>query len=341
MAGALCFFFGRAAAETPAAFSSHPTNTVARVVAVEGENLLNAYLSDDARVEAAFNRGLTAFTHTATTAAAWQSLVHTNDTIGIKVFSTPGPLTGTRPAVVAAIARGLLAAGVPALQIVIWDKHADDLRAAGFFTLAGQLGIRAAGAMESGYDENTFYLPDSPIIGSLVWGDLEFGNKTAGTGKKSFVTKLVSRQFTKIISVAPLINENDAGVCGHFFSLALGSVDNTRRFEGDTDRLAVALPEIIALPAVGDRVVLHVTDALLGQYEGGPAGYVQFSTVLNQLWFSHDPVALDTLALKELARERKNFNAPTMKTDLKIYNVAELLQLGVNDPAWIQVEKVR
>jgi hypothetical protein len=319
----------------PAASSS------ARVVLVQGENLLNTYLADDDRVAAAFNRGLMAFTRTPEAGAAWRGLVQTNDIVGIKVFSVPGPLCGTRPAVVAAIVRGLLAAGLPPDHIIIWDKHAYDLRAAGFAKLAMQLGVRMAGAVESGYDENTFYLPDSPVTGTLVWGDLDFGKKGDGLGKKSFVSKLVSQQLTKIISVAPLMNENDAGLCGHFFSLALGSVDNTRRFEGDPDRLAVALPEIYALRSVGDRVVLLVTDALLGQYQGGPSGFLQYSTELDQLWLGHDPVALDTLALKELSRERKLAVVPPMRACYQIYTNAVLLQLGINDPARIQVEKMK
>ena len=319
----------------------HGTNSAARVVVAGAENLLSAYLPDNARVESVFNRGLTHFTRTANPAAAWRQLVATNDLVGIKVFSAPGPLTGTHPAVVAAVVRGLLAAGLPADRIIIWDKHAEDLRAAGFFQLGSALGVRVAGAADSGFDTNTFYLPDSPVIGALVWGDSEFQKKGDGAGKKSFVSRLVSRQMTKIISIAPLINENAAGVCGHLFSLALGSVDNTRRFEGDTDRLAVALPEIDALPVVGDRVVLHITDALLGQYQGGPAGFLQFSTVLNQLWFSRDPVALDVLALKELARERAAAGVPPLKASVEIYNQAAFLQLGVNDPAKIQMEKVK
>jgi hypothetical protein len=324
-------------------FPLHATSPAVRVVVLQGENLLDAFLPDDERVDAAFNRGLTFFTQTNSVSDAWHMLVATNDTVGIKVFSEPGPLSGTRPAVVAAIVRGLLAAGLPPGQIIIWDKRAGDLRAAGFFSLGGKLGVRVAGAAEAGYDTNSFYLPDSPVIGMLVWGDLEFGrtNKDFSTGKKSFVSNLVSRQMTKIISVAPLLNENAAGVCGHFFSLAIGSVDNTRRFEGAADRLAVALPEIDALPVIGDRVVLHVTDALLAQYQGGPAGFLQFSTVRNELWFGHDPVALDTLALKELMRERRFVGAPPMPTNFAIYTNAVLLQLGVNDPSRIQVEKVQ
>ncbi len=324
-------------------FPLHATNSAARIVMVQGENLLNAFLPDETRVEAAFNRGLAFFTRETTVSNAWRSLVATNDTVGIKVFSQPGPVCGTRPAVVAVIVRGLLAAGLPPEQIIIWDKHAADLRTAGYFDLARTFLVRVAGAAETGYDTNSFYLPDSPVTGQLVWGDLEFGgtNKDFSVGKKSFVSKLVSQQMTKIISVAPLLNENSAGVCGHFFSLGLGSIDNTRRFEGNAERLAVALPEIDALPVIGDRVVLHVTDALLEQHLGGPAGYLQFSTVHNEIWFGHDPVALDTLALKELMFQRRVLDAPAMPSNFGIYTNAVLLQLGVNDPSRIQIEKIQ
>ena len=149
--------------------------------------------------------------------------------------------------------------------------------------------------MDTGYDPTNFYLPDTPVIGNLVYGDLEFGKKGDGVGRKSFVSKLVSRQITKIISIAPLLNQNEIGVCGQLYSLALGGVDNTFRFEGDGGRLAVAVPEIYALPALGDRVALNITDALIAQYEGGARGLLQYSSVLDQLWFSRDPVALDTL----------------------------------------------
>ena len=52
-------------------------------------------------------------------------------------------------------------------------------------------------------------------------------------------------------------------------------------------------------------------------------------------------MALDTLAIKELDRERRTHNAPEYKLDLELYANAALLQLGVNDPAKIQVEKLR
>ena len=322
-------------------FFSHSTNLTARVVTVENADALNDFQPNAAIVQNMVERGLTNFTGQATVAAAWRSLVSTQDVIGIKVFSTAGMLSGTRPAVVAAVIHSLLGAGVPAEHIVIWDKHEANLRAAGFFKLAAQPGVRVAGCAEAGYDPTNFYQPDTAIIGNLVWGDLEFGTKGEGVGRKSFVSKIVSRQITKIISVAPLLNDNDTGVYGHLYSLAMASVDNTFRFEGDPGRLAVAVPEIYALPVLGDRVVLNITDALIGQYEGGERGLLHYSSVPGQLWFSRDPVALDTMAVQELERERRAANAPEFAPHLEIYTNAVLLQLGVNDPAKIQVENIQ
>jgi len=322
-------------------FPLHATNSVAHVTVVQGDHLLNAFVPDDARVEDAFNRGLIFFTGKTTVSNAWRSLVTPKDIVGIKVFSAPGPVCGTRPAVVAAMVRGLLAAGQPPDQIIIWDRHASDLQTAGYYKLGQKLGVLVAGAADAGYDSNAYYLPDTPVVGQLVWGDLEFGrtNKDFSLGKKSYLSKLVSQHMTKIISVTPLMNENSAGICGQFFSLGLGSVDNIRRFENNSDRLAVALPEIYALPLIGDRVVLNVTDALLCQYQGGPEGYLQFSLIRNEIWFSQDPVALDTMALKELMLQRRIVNAPPMPTNFAIYTNAVLLQLGVNNPSQIQIEK--
>jgi hypothetical protein len=292
-------------------------------------------------VQTMVDRGVTSLTGRTNLVAAWQSLVSTQDVVGIKVFSGAGMLSGTRPAVVTAVIQGLLAAGVPPQHVVIWDKHAYDLRDAGYIDLASQLGVRAAGSAESHYDPTNFYLPDTVVIGSLVWGDSEFGRTNESVGRKSFVTKIVSQQITKIINIAPLLNDEDLGVCGQLYSLALGSVDNTRRFEADPDRLAVAVPEIYALPLLGDRVVLNITDALIGQYAGGSRGLLHYSAVPGQLWFSHDPVALDMLAIKELELERRAAGAPQIKPRLEIYANANLLQLGENNPEKIRVVKMR
>jgi hypothetical protein len=330
-----------------AGFECHATDPAAyrharaEVICVENSAAILDLQPDPSVVRTMVNSGVTALTGRTNTDAAWRSLVSTQDVVGIKVFSEAGMLSGTRPAVVAAVIEGLLAAGLPPQHIVIWDKHAYDLRDAGFSDLAAHLGVGVQGSAETGYDPANFYLPDTVVIGSLVWGDLEFGKTGDGIGRKSYMTKIISQQITKIISIAPLLNQEDIGVCGHLYSLALGAVDNTRRFAADPNRLAVAVPEICALPLLGDRVVLNITDALLGQYEGGGRALLHYSAVPNQLWFSRDPVALDVLAIRELASERRAAGAPQLKPRLDLYANANLLQLGENNLEKIQVKKAR
>ena len=310
-----------------------------KVWLVEDARATEAFRPRPENVQEMVRRGITSLTGKETPRDAWLSLVSTQDIIGLKVYSKPGENSGTRPAVVSAVAQGLIAAGVPPKQIVIWDREAEDLREAGFFDLGEELGVRVAAASRAGWDQTNFY--ETPLIGNLVFGDLEFERKDEATGRKSFVSKLVSQEMTKIINITPLLNHNTAGVCGNLYSLAMGSVDNSHRFENDPGRLAQAVPELYALPILGDRVVLNITDALICQYEGGQRGLLHYSSVLNQLRFSRDPVALDMLSVKELDRQRRLAKTSPVRPNLELYRNAALLELGVSDLAKMQIETLR
>lgn len=310
----------------------------ARVVEVYDPLATHSFDPDPDRVQGMVDTGLKALCGKRSVMEVWRSLLSTQDIVGIKVVSSPGAISGTRPAVVAALVQGLLEAGIPAGNLVIWDRRLSSLRQAGWVALAKRYGIRAAGSEDEGYDDKTFY--DTPLIGQLVWGDHEFGRKGDGVGRKSFVSKLVTQQITKIINVTPLFNHDTAGVTGNLYSLASGSVDNMLRFEGSAHRLATAIPEIYALPALGDRVVLNIVDALICQYQGEQREMLHYSSVLNQIRFSTDPVALDVLSIHELDHQRQQARITSEKTDLELYRNASLLELGVSDVQQILVEKV-
>jgi hypothetical protein len=316
-----------------------PADRGARVVAVSDPAATDAFRPRAERIRTMVDRGIKTFTGHTNVIDAWRSLLSTQDVVGIKVFSTPGATSGTRPAVVASVVEGLLAAGVPGSNIVIWDKQTTDLRLAGYFDLAEHYRVRIAGSTQAGYDEKTFY--ETALLGNLVWGDLEFGVKKEGVGRKSFVSQLVSRTLTKIINITPLLNNNLAGVAGNLYGLSMGSVDNLVRFEADSERMATAVPEIYALPALSDKVVLNITDALICQYEGNERSLLHYSTALNELRFSKDPVALDVLSLQDLERQRKTSEGPAANPNLELYSIAALLELGVNDLRQIHVETVK
>ena len=282
-------------------------------------------------------KGLTLLTAKRSVTDAWRSLLSSNDIVGIKVHSQPGPRSGTRPAVVSGIVEGLIASGIGGSNIVIWDKHLADLKRAGFTELQTRYGVRLQGAADLGYDDKAFY--ETPLLGQLIFGDREFGVKGDGIGRKSYVSRLLSKEITKIINVTPLLNHYRAGVTGNLYGLAIGSVDNTGRFDSDTGRLAQAVPEIYALPELSDRVVLNIVDALVCQFEGEHLSLLHYAEPLNELRFSIDPVALDVLSLQSLARQRGAAGGFPSTNRFELYSNAALLELGLSDPASIRVER--
>lgn len=312
----------------------------ARVVVVDNSRATDAFEPQPKVVLGMLDRGILKLTGKSDSKQAWRVFVSPKDVVGIKVYSQPGANSGTRPAVAGAVIEGLLKAGLAPSQIIVWDKRLLDLRLAGFDDLARRYHVRLAGAADSGYDPNDFY--DNSIMGTLVAGDLDFDREGKTTGRNSYLSKLVTRTLTKIIIVSPLLNHNEAGVCGNLYSLAMGSVDNTHRFEASPERLATAVPEIYAKPALSDHVVLSITDALIGQYQGEQMSLLHYSTALNQIWLSKDAVALDVLGIRELDRERQERNIQSGNDNLGLYhNAAFFLELGMDDPAKIRIETIK
>jgi hypothetical protein len=52
-------------------------------------------------------------------------------------------------------------------------------------------------------------------------------------------------------------------------------------------------------------------------------------------------VALDVLSIQELEHQRQLVNAAEVKPNLDLYSNAALLELGVNEPRRIQVERIK
>src|SRR5258707_1341479 len=109
-------------------FLQHNPGPRAKVMIAHDPEATDAFRPRPAKIQAMMNRAITALTQKPNVAEAWRSLVSTQDIVGLKVFSTPGPNSGTRPAIVAAVVTGLLAAGLPPKNIIIWDKQITPLR---------------------------------------------------------------------------------------------------------------------------------------------------------------------------------------------------------------------
>ena len=319
--------------------ASSPAAGNAKIVISQDPGATEVLRPMPAIVDRLVGRGLTHLTQKSNLTSAWLSLVKTNDRIGIKVYSAPGPDSGTRIPVVASVVRGLVEAGVPATNITLWDRRLGDLRAAGYGALSEQFGVKLASSVDRGFDEKVFY--ENSVLGNLLFGDLEFGRKDTTVSRRSHLTELVTKDFTKVISITPLLNHNEASITGHLTSLGLGSADNILRFEGSGDRLATALPELFGQPQIADKGALYITDALICQYQGEQRSLLHYSVPLNQLWFSRDPVALDSLGVLELERQRDIAKIPQPNLNRELYANAELLELGVSNLKRIVTENAQ
>ena len=311
----------------------------ARIVRIHNHAATRAFEPDLEKVKEMFDHALLRFAGKTDVAQAWKEVISLQDTVGIKVVSAPGPRAGTRVALAEAVVHSLIKGGLSPGQIIIWDKHLSDLEGSGFRRLAEKFHISLAGSAESGYDQSAFY--ENALIGNLLWGDVEFGKTGDNVGRKSFVSSLLTGRITRIINISPLLNHNLSGVNGNLYSLGLGSVDNTSRFESAPERLATALPELYAMPALGDRVALNIIDALICQYQGEQRVRLHYSVPLNEIWISKDPVALDIWAIQELERQRQIAKVPSSRPNLEIYQNASLMELGISSTNLVQIETVR
>ena len=315
-------------------------NAGAAVIDVKDAGATTSFVPDPTVVRQMVSTGLQRLTGTTNVTAAWATLVKAEDVVGFKVTAGPGAVSGTRPAVVEALIRSLLDAGHAPGRIVIWDKRQTDLTAAGWYQLASQLQVRCIASEDAGWDSTKSY--DSPILGRLVAGDLDFGKKdTDGVGRKSYVTRLLTHDITKIVTVAPVLSHSVSGVHGHLTGLAWAGVDNTIRFFNDPARMAESVPEICALDDIMPKVVLAVGDALICQFRGEERTLLHYAEALNQLRFSRDPVALDSLAIADIERARSQAKIAGEKAfATELYSNAELIDLGIASLSRINVTHI-
>ena len=134
------------------------------------------YETNNSRVRAMVDRLVAAATGKESAAAGWRSLVEPKDVVGIKISAAGGAEGATHRAVVAAIVEGLEAAGVPKANILVWDRDAEDLHAAGYLARDERTPTFDCNVLavepKYGYDAKRIFR--SPVLGKLIWGDLQF-----------------------------------------------------------------------------------------------------------------------------------------------------------------------
>jgi uncharacterized protein (DUF362 family) len=240
-----------------------------------------------------------------------------SDVVGIKVNTIAGRKLSPHPELVLLIAGWLQEAGVPARNILIWDRTDQELVKAGFTLNRSGSGVRIFGTNED-YD----------------WKPREWGPNG------SCFSKALVSEMTALINVGVLKDHELAGVAGGMKNW-YGAIQNPNKCHEDGCHPYVA--HLAAYPLIRDKLRLTVIDGITAQCNAGPAYSPRWAWPWQGLLASTDPVALDTVAMKVIEDRRKELNLPSLadeKRAPKWLAEAGKLGLGEADPTRIRVEDV-
>jgi hypothetical protein len=325
---------------------SRPTPTPSSVYAVHDPGAIKDYETNPRIVHAMVNRLVLAATGQPDIARAWGSLVSPNDEIGIKICAAGGELFTTHHDVVNAIVDGLVAAGHARSSIIVWDRSLGGIKEAGYRPGADGYQLRAIAPRE-GYDSKAIL--SMPLLGKLVWGDLEYKSDkgkmpllsdTENTSNLSHFSRIVSTEVTKIINVPVMSSNETNGIAGCLYNVTIPNIDNWRRFSQGSRFGAESIAEIYSDPLIAKKVVFNLMDGLVAQYAGGPQSQPSYALHHATLYASKDPVALDAVALKQLEQWRARASLPAIGHMADYVSIAGQLGLGNSAPNRIEIRNV-
>jgi hypothetical protein len=201
---------------------------------------------------------------------AWSSLFQRDEWIAVKVNTIQGSELWTHAPLATAVAQSLQEIGVPAEQILLYDRTDSQLRDGGFTIHRGGDGFRCYGT-ESGY--------------SSGWRIAD----------KNIRLSNVLLQCDALINI-PIYKAH--GIGGFTFAMKnhYGTLDRPEDFHRGVIGRAIA--ELNALPAIRDRTRLIIGDVLSActtPRQDSP--YWKLDSVGDSILMSFDPVAHDTVGL--------------------------------------------
>ncbi|HEY2017553.1 MAG TPA: DUF362 domain-containing protein [Bryobacteraceae bacterium] len=268
-----------------------------QVIRVHSEKSIDAQTDkvDRAVVKQMLSTGITALTGDARVEDAWARFVTPQDVVGIKVNCSGAPRICSAPEVVAGIAENLVAVGVPAKKIYVYERFDYQLQSVGYPKYLPE-GVNIVAAENSrgsilGYDPRTY-------VETSFFGEED---------TRSNLIRLVADTLTKIINVPNMKEHQAAGVTGCLKNIAYGdfsNVDRSHRFEVTNTRTFIGT--LASTEPVRSRVVLNIMDGLRGVWHAGPfSNSARFRFYPKQMMFGTDPVAMDHKLIEVIEEKRK------------------------------------
>jgi len=280
--GAMLAGIGFPASSRAEVATSRTAGPKPRVIVARDEALARGAVAEHAELlRKLLDAAMQKLTRSADAAAAWRTLFTPHDRVGIKV-NTLG--LSTQPTVVDAIVAGLRAAGVPAENILIWDRFDVELDRAGFRLNRSAAGVKCHGTDAEHYGSG--YLPDVETSGRIG----------------SCFSRILAEDVNALISVPVLKDHNLAGV-----SLGLknwfGAIHNPNKYHDRNCDPYIA--DVASHRYIRPRWRLTVCDGTRAQYNAGPQRHPAYAWAYGGLLVGTDVVAVDAVAADLLEAERK------------------------------------
>lgn len=281
-----------AAGERPAAERAATHAPRSRVVQVTNPGAYDAKGQPVGKpVKAMVDQAVMTLTGKTTPAAAWKSLFRPGERVGLKPNCLGRQLCWPHPATVDAIIEGLLLAGVPYKNMVMWDMW-------GF----------GASPLSRRYRKSPMQV--RPI---KAWGFERKAYRIASGPTVRFTRALSA--VDAVVNI-PMIKDHDlAGVTCSLKNLAFGSIPNPWAFHANRAGERMCDPmvaEIYALPPIRNKARLIVADAFNIIVEGGPKGNPRGLRKLHSVFSAVDPVAMDRIAWTIIDRFRVAAKLPRL-----------------------------
>jgi hypothetical protein len=250
---------------------------------------------DEATVAEMLSRGMRSLTGAKNERDAWANFFDATDVVGIKVNCSGAPKIYSARQVVGGIVDNLIALGIPARNIYIYERFQDQLSSVRYNrSVPAGINIIAAETTRgssASYDPNTY-------VETNFFGEDD---------TRSNMIRLVTERFTKIINVPNMKDHAAAGVTGCLKNIAYGNFSNVARSHNreKTNTLSF-IGTLAAVEPLRSRTVLQIMDGLRGVWHGGPFSEdPKFRFYPKTIVFGTDPVAIDRLLLDVIENKRK------------------------------------
>jgi uncharacterized protein (DUF362 family) len=272
-----------------------------RVVEVHDSNSIVHNRVSQLVVRGMIDRGMKELTGEQSVPAAWAKFVEPSDLVGIKINPSGAPACCSSPEIVREIINGVESVGVPAHNIVVYDRYEYEIDIGSYQVLLPP-GVRVVGIqdgfVDSGYDPKVY-------CQATFFGEWE---------NRSYMASIVAHGLTKIINVPTMKDHSASGVTGCLKNLGYGTFNNVARSHRSpysfTDPLIGVMCSVEPLRS---KAVLHIMDGMRQVWHGGPLTQIQdFISPAGTLYLGTDPVAIDTIELEAIEKKRREEGAPSL-----------------------------